>query len=105
MRKTKQGAAKAAQLRAGEHHPFGMLAGVQSLGGAETALYESMRQALPLLDAAIGKLVRLTGGFDVTCADKRAEKGLRQFLRSVSTGRGQYGMESFLSAFLQSMLV
>ena len=104
MRKTKQGAAKAAQLRAGEHHPFGMLAGVQSLGGAETALYESMRQALPLLDAAIGKLVRLTGGFDVTCADKRAEKGLRQFLRTVDIGRGQRGMACFLEAYLDSLL-
>ena len=43
---------------------------------------DAMRAALPILDAAVGKLVRLTGGFDVACRDKRAEDALRRFLRT-----------------------
>ncbi len=99
------GICKAAQMRTGQQHPFGMLSGMTALGGSELEVYRQIRNAVPILDAAIGKLVRLTGGFTVECENPAAQKGLRQFLRSVSTGRGQYGMESFLSAFLQSMLV
>ena len=96
---------KAAQMREGSGHPFGMLAGVTALGGGELEVYRQIRSAVPILDAAIGKLVRLTGGFTAACGNPEAEKGLRRFLRSVNTGRGQCGIESFLTAFLQSMLV
>ena len=92
-------------MRVGTVHPFGMLGGVTALGGGETEVYRQIRNAVPILDAAIGKLVRLTGGFTATCGNPAAEKGLRRFLQEVNTGRGQTGIESFLAAFLQSMLV
>ncbi len=74
------------------------------LGGTETTLYRSIREAVPVVDAAIMKLVRLTGGLSVTCSDKSAELKLHHFLRTVNTGRGQRGLESFLAAYLDSML-
>ncbi|HCE62753.1 MAG TPA: serine/threonine protein phosphatase, partial [Clostridiales bacterium] len=104
-KKARAGVCKAAQMRSGAQHPFGMLSGVTALGGGETEVYRQIRNAVPILDAAIGKLVRLTGGFDVCCANPAAERALRQFLKSVNVGRGQVGIESFLAAFLQSMLV
>ena len=104
-KKAKAGVCKAAQMRSGAQHPFGMLSGVTALGGGELEVYRQIRNAVPLLDAAIGKLVRLTGGFEVRCTNPAAERGLRQFLKSVNAGRGQVGIESFLAAFLQSMLV
>jgi hypothetical protein len=63
-----------------------------------------MREALPILDAAVGKLVRLSGGFHVQCADPAAEAALAQFLRTVPCGRGQRGIHSFLSAYTDSLL-
>jgi hypothetical protein len=36
------------------------------LGGGELTLYRAIREAVPLVDAAIGKLVRLAGGVKVT---------------------------------------
>ena len=107
MRKKAVGTAvcKAAQLREGTKHPFGMLAGLTALGGGELEVYRQMRNAVPILDAAIGKLVRLSSGFTVRCWNAKAEKGLQKFLREVNTGRGQVGADSFLTAFLQSMLV
>ena len=55
-----------------------------------------------MLDAAIGKLVRLSGGFTVRSAQR--ETALNEFLRTVPCGRGQTGIHSFLSAYLDSLL-
>ena len=48
--------AAASQLRNGQGHPFGCLRSYVPLGGGEYRLYQSMREALPILDAAIEKL-------------------------------------------------
>jgi hypothetical protein len=57
-----------------------------------------------VLDAAVGKLVRLTGGFRVKCRNAESEKRLEQFLKTVPCGRGQEGIDSFLSGYLDSLL-
>lgn len=95
-------AAAATQLRTGQGHPFSPLRTYAPLGGGEARLYQSMREAVPILDAAIGKLVRLTGGFTVECDKGQTE--LRQFLRTVPCGRGQRGIQSFLSSYIDSLL-
>ena len=95
-------AASATQLRSGDSHPFGSVKRYVPLIGGEATLYRSMREALPVLDAAINKLVRLCGGFHVKCGP--SEHALNEFLRSVPCGRGQFGINSFLSAFLDSLL-
>ena len=92
------------QLRSGEVHPFGALRSFVPLGGREEQLYRQLRQAIPVLDAAVGKLVRLSGGFSVECADGESQKMLEKFLKTVPCGRGQVGINSFLSAYLDSML-
>ena len=58
------GAAAAVQVRERGGHPFAALRGYMPLGGADAALYRSVREAVPIVDAAIGKLVRLSGGYD-----------------------------------------
>ena len=35
--------------------------------------YEMLREAVPIIDAAIVKLIRLTGGFTVSCTDGQAQ--------------------------------
>lgn len=101
---TPSSAAAMSQLRSGSRHPFGALDQFVPLGDGECRLYQSMREALPILDAAIVKLVRLTGGFRVVCPNKKTEKALEQFLATVPCGRGQYGVSAFLSAYLDSLL-
>ncbi len=105
FRKRKAAAGQQAQLRMGQGHPFGAISAYVPMGGGEIQVYRAMREALPILDAAIGKLCRLVGGFDVTCANKQAEKGLQQFLRTVNCGRGQRGIDAFLDGYLDSLLV
>lgn len=97
--------AAAAQLRDEGRHPFLQLDGYVPLGRGEAALYRAIREAVPVVDAAICKLVRLCGGLTVTCRDGRAQDGLDRFLRTVSVGRGQRGIQAFLDQYLNSMLV
>ena len=98
-------AAAAAQLRDGGRHPFLQLDGYVPLGRGELALYRAIREGVPVVDAAICKLVRLCGGVKAVCRDGRAQEGLDRFLRTVDVGRGQRGVQAFLDQYLDSMLV
>ena len=108
MKKKKQDAplaAAACQLRGGQNHPFGALRGFVPLGTGEEQVYRQLREAIPVLDAAVGKLVRLSGGFGVKCRNGDSQKKLEAFLRNVPCGRGQVGIDSFLTGFVDSLLV
>ena len=96
--------AAAAQLRLGQQHPFSALRGYLPLCGGEARIYRELRESIPILDAAIGKLVRLTGGFRVQCGDGAMDAALGEFLRTVPCGRGQRGVGCFLSAYMDSLL-
>lgn len=92
------------QLRDWERHPFGILDQYVPLRSGEITLYRSIREAVPIIDAAIWKMVRLCGGVQVRCGDTRAQQGLNRFLATVDTGRGQQGLQSFLDQYLDCML-
>lgn len=104
-KKTESGSVTAVcQLRNGDTHPFGAMRHFTPLGGGEERIYREMREAIPVLDAAVGKMVRLCGGFQVKCRDKNAQQKLNEFLQMMPCGRGQMGIESFLSGYLDSLL-
>ena len=92
------------QIRSAEQHPFGMLGNYVPLGGGDTRLYRAIREAIPVVDAAIMKIIRLSSGFCVECGDLRVEKELNEFLRNVDVGRSQRGIGPFLDCYLDSML-
>ena len=103
-RKDKTPVAAVCQLRSGNTHPFGALQGFTPLGTGEEHIYRQLREAIPVLDAAVGKLVRLSGGFRVECRERESQRRLEEFLRTVPCGRGQQGIDSFLTAYLDSLL-
>ena len=104
--KTRQGSAApaAVQLRSTERHPFGMLGDYVPLSRGETRLYRAVREAVPVVDAAVYKLIRMSGGVTARCADPAAERALGEFLRTVPVGRGQFGVNAFLDCYLDSLL-
>ena len=104
QKKENGGGGLAVQIREGGRHPFGVLDGYVPLGRGEIAIYRAIREAVPIVDAAIWKLIRLSGGVKVTCRDRKAQEELDWFLRHVDTGRGQRGIQSFLDCYLDSML-
>ena len=105
-RKRKEGGTvtAACQLRSGSIHPFGAMHSFVPLGGGEERIYQQMRESIPVLDAAVAKMVRLCGGFQVHCHDTEAQNRLNKFLQTVPCGRGQIGIDSFLAGFLDSLL-
>ena len=103
-KKDKPGVSAVCQLRDGRTHPFGALRGYVPLGSGEERIYREMREAIPVLDAAVGKLVRLSGGFQAQCRNAVSQEKLNRFLRTVPCGRGQYGIGNFLAGYLDSLL-
>ena len=92
------------QLRGGQGNPFGALRQFVPLGTGEEEIYRRLREAIPVLDAAVGKLVRLSGGFSVECKSQASQKRLEEFLRTMPCGYGQVGIDSFLGCYVDSLL-
>ena len=68
----------------GFSNPFNALNSYVPLNNTQHLLYASLREAIPIIDSAISKLVRLLGTFEVVCADKTAERRLKYFLDNVN---------------------
>jgi len=102
-RRRKEPAAPVVQVRQGTGHPFGVLDRYIPLHTGEMALYRAIREGVPIVDAAIWKLTRLCGGFCVRCRDSRGQKDLEEFFRTVDTGWGQRGVQSFLDRYLDDL--
>jgi len=94
----------AVQMRQTDRHPFRLIDGYIPLHQPEFSLYRSIREAIPVVDAAILKLVRLTGGVTATCGDKGVEGELNEFLRTVPAGWNQQGIQAFLDCYLDCLL-
>jgi hypothetical protein len=71
---------------------------------AEKGLYDRLRAAVPVIDAAIMKIIRLTGGFRVICSDETLQSDLDRFLESVPVGLTGKSVSCFADNFLDSIL-
>ena len=85
-------------------NPFSSLEGYVPLMNSQTSLYRELREAVPVLDAAIYKIIRLTGGFRVECGKENSTKRLNDFLENVNVGGNQHGIAAFISTYLDSLL-
>lgn len=71
---------------------------------AQLRLYRELRENVPIIDAAIMKLVRLLGDFRVACADEYAQQRLDSFLSQVSVGGTGTGIYTFICAYFDQLL-
>ena len=102
-RKRETPPAPVVQVRRGTGHPFGVLDRYVPLCPGEGRLYRAIREGVPIVDAAIWKLVRLCGGVRPVCREGAAQEGLDRFWREVDTGWGQRGVQSFLDRYLDDL--
>jgi hypothetical protein len=72
--------------------------------GVENGLYESLRLRVPVIDAAILKIVRLTGGFRVIAQNERVQDLLDDFCENVPVGYCGKGLAAFTDAYLDSLI-
>lgn len=84
--------------------PFAGLASYVPLQTGENRLYAALREAVPIIDAAIDKIIRLVGSFEIRCTDKNVEYQLNDFLRNVKVNSTQTGVHSFLNSYLSQLL-
>ncbi len=85
-------------------HPYTRLSNTFFPSGTQFDIYSSLREAVPIIDAAIHKLVRLTGGFSVECSDRTLNGKLRAFTEGVSVSGTGTGLEAFISAYFEQLL-
>lgn len=67
-------------------------------------LYRQLRQSVPIVDAAIQKIVRLTGSFQLKCSDPAFQKRLDYFCANVPVGASMRSLQSFADVYLDSMI-
>ena len=67
-------------------------------------LYKSLREQVPVIDAAIGKLIRLIGDFRLIGADEEATAALNAFADRVKVGGASAGLRQFLYSYLDQLL-
>lgn len=107
MKKNKSEAPLSAAVQTVPHrtHPFAALEQYIPLARHELQLYESLEEGIPVISAAIARIVRLMGGFTVECRTASLSRGLAEFLKTVPLGGCAQGIDSFLASYLRQMLL
>lgn len=67
-------------------------------------IYKNLRDSVPIIDAAINKLVRLTGGFHVMANNKKYQILLDEFQSKVPVGAGRCGLSQFIDTYFEELL-
>ena len=70
----------------------------------EEGLYEELRTRVPVIDAAITKLVRLTGGFSFECGNEYTAEKLERFFAEVPVSVSGSSLDTFSEMYLDSLL-
>lgn len=85
-------------------HPYAALRNFSPMNETEYDLYKSLREAVPIIDAAIDKTVRLMGNFTVTTGNAALDKELEIFLNNVLTNGGNRGIFPFITTYINELL-
>lgn len=70
----------------------------------EHELYDALRSEIPILDACIGKIVRLTGDFKLKSENKSVQPLLDRFSLEVPVGISGVSINTFADMYLDSLL-
>ncbi len=70
----------------------------------EKELFDRLRRAVPIVDAAVMKIIRLTGGFRLVCSDEKMQAALDEFCDNVPVGLTGRSVNTFADNFLDSLL-
>lgn len=70
----------------------------------EISLYRTLKEAVPIIDAAISKIVRLTGEFKIVCQDPVIEYEINNFLSSVQVNSCGIGANNFILSHLNQLI-
>ncbi len=67
-------------------------------------IYKKLRESIPVIDTAIYKLVRLTGGFTVNSNNDKNQAQLNDFVKNINTGVAGKGLQQFIDLYFEQLL-
>ncbi|MBQ7202865.1 MAG: serine/threonine protein phosphatase [Eubacterium sp.] len=85
-------------------HPFRGLNSYEPLSGKNGRVYRELREAVPLIDSAIYKIVRLMGGFEFKTGNEALDNEINEFFSTVSVGGNQQGIQAFVDNYMEQLL-
>lgn len=71
----------------------------------QNTLYKSLMEAVPIINAAVHKIIRLTGGFSVETGSDACDKALAEFLSDIPCDSGERSIYSFLDTYFEQLLI
>ena len=86
------------------NYPFSILEKYNGLSNPEIKLYKTLKESVPIIDAAISKILRLTGEFRIECEDKEIEKQIDNFITNVQVNSCSKNANNFILSHLNQLL-
>ena len=85
-------------------NPFNVFNSYVPLNNSQHLLYASLREAIPIIDSAINKLVRLLGAFEIATGNKKVDRELQHFIDNIKTCGNNTGFKCFISTYFDRLL-
>lgn len=85
-------------------HPFSQIRNYKPDSTCELKLYKSIKEAVPIIDAAISKIIRLTGEFEIECENEDIQKEINNFIKNVHVNSCSIGANQFILSHLNQLL-
>lgn len=92
-----------AQTSSLNSHPFWNINSYTPMN-VNNSIYRSLREAVPIIDSAINKIVRLMGGFKFVTGNEFIDDEMNSFFASVNVGGNQMGIQSFVDNYVDQLL-
>ncbi len=93
----------AVQTSNSSNHPYYQLSSYMPMNG-ESRVYVELRNAVPILDSAINKIVRLCEGFKFDTGNDSVNEMMNSYFDSINVGGNQRGITAFVSNYLNQLL-
>lgn len=95
--------ASSVQTSARTKHPYYQLSSYMPMN-SESRVYTAVREAVPIIDAAINKIVRLTEGFHFETGNSSLDLRMNSYFENINVGGNQQGISAFISNYLNQLL-
>ena len=102
--KAQHAGVQTAHKGSGQVHPFSALDRYVPQSVAEYELYATLREAVPVIDAALSKIVRLVGNFRLRAVNPAYQSELDNFVNCVNVGTGGVSLQTFISRYLDQLI-
>lgn len=102
--KAQHAGVQTAHKGSGRVHPFSALDRYVPQSVAEYELYASLREAVPVIDAALSKIVRLVGNFRLRAVNPAYQSELDNFVNCVNVGAGGMSLQTFMGRYLDQLI-